>query len=302
MFLSELFESASDIVYHITKTNNAINILEKKRFNFSPAIGSSSEQDMSDKLYYFSLARSKNSVYIQKNITNSSAIFVLNGRYINYNHKVKPVNYWGKKTPEYNEMEDRIMSDNPYMEIPDTATDLISEVHVFGGRKDKPNDRWYNAYDFAIKIFSLCKKMGIPVYVYNDETAMARLDKSKALSLAEIKAIRDQAPPREKPYPRQTSNRIDRWMELSKVDDFDKLSPKTRSLVWNLVGRSSIYIQDAISGLASDIHNSKFTHHEHPEMSKLLGEFRRVKAKSVKEFVKFISDKWTKIMDDRDGR
>lgn len=119
MRILNLFEGLSPVLYHTTKFKNALDILEHDKFMLS-IDNNSREADLnSGKLqYWLSTARSMYNAFSDG--ISQGVVFVLDGRKLSNNLTGKPVSYFSKSNSlrgtDYNEMEDRIYSDNRFIE------------------------------------------------------------------------------------------------------------------------------------------------------------------------------------------
>lgn len=121
-----LTESVSDIVYHFTGYDKALKILKHNTLALSPFLAKGVESNVikTRKLFYLSTTRSKLGHYGQNNY--SMVAFVLDGRKLAQRYSAKAVDYWG--LPKSSEMEDRILSDHPYIK---NASQYIKSVDVY---------------------------------------------------------------------------------------------------------------------------------------------------------------------------
>lgn len=136
-----LNEVLSDIVYH--KSRSPLSILKTDTFKLTSNAGTKSDRIGSDKLYYASFARSKQSAYL-RSPGSEEVLFVLDGKKLNQNFKGGAVDYWQwhKKSDlgdmssrdreqmlQSTEMEDRLFSDKP--EIKNFSKYIIKvEIYV----------------------------------------------------------------------------------------------------------------------------------------------------------------------------
>lgn len=130
-FKQILQEGLSDVLWHKTGINNAIRILTTDTFKLSTSLGTSADQT-GNRAFFFSTARSPQSSFFKLN--NNFVVLKLDGRKLGYNYKGTPVGYWGDKSPERNEMEDRIVHTKPV--IP-KASSYIEEIRVL-----LPTNEW----------------------------------------------------------------------------------------------------------------------------------------------------------------
>ena len=182
-----LHEGLSDIVYHYTSPSAVINVLKTNKFNTSSNLGTTADA-IRDKgrFFYFSTQRTKGSTGYGKD---SIAVFVLDGRKLMSRYKGFPLDYWGwsQKRSDYEtqyqysqalsskEMEDRIVTDKPYIE---NASDYIIEIHLELER-----------FPLDTEDFLELKKYGAntPIYIYNDVNAWKLQDKRKAIPISDYK-------------------------------------------------------------------------------------------------------------------
>lgn len=186
-----LLEGLSDIIYHFTHIHNIINILKTNKINTSSNIGTQSDaQKDKGRFFYFSTQRSKGkSGYGYHH--NSNAVLVLDGRKLMQKYKGFPTDYWNwsmsRKDYDDNqsyiealrskEMEDRIITDKPYIE---SASDYILEIHI------NISNPWYVKKKELFELQELSKRMTIPIYFYQDQDNYQLQNKSKAIDLNNI--------------------------------------------------------------------------------------------------------------------
>jgi len=189
--LQSLNEGLSDIVYHFTHVGNIPNILTTNKINTSNNLGTPADaQKDKGRAFYFSTQRSKGKAgygYAH----GSDAVLVLDGKKLMHRYKGFPTDYWNWSMSRKNydsdnayinalrskEMEDRIVTDKPYIE---PASDYILEIHV-----DLSNP-WYIKKSKAIDIEKFARFTGIPIYFYDDKNQYQLQNKAKAKPPEEI--------------------------------------------------------------------------------------------------------------------
>lgn len=161
--------AGSDILYHILGIRYALLALTEDKFRLQPALGNWMESRFSSKKSYFlSMARSKNSQYIQTNARNGQVMFVLDGRSMGHRYEIKAVDYWNNSAyHKPDEMEDRLFASEP--DIP--CRKYVREIHLCG------------EHDLEAKLYTLAKKLGIPMYKHADAKAFRTLDVRNAVSI-----------------------------------------------------------------------------------------------------------------------
>ena len=298
MLLNDLFESVSSIVYHSTRLYNAAQIMNDGRFRLTASPGTDTERKLQrgNKQYYLSTTRSKVGDYTLHNFHSDGVVFVLNGDWFNYNYKGGPVDYWAGhrlKSNEvglkgrYSEMEDRVFSDEPFIPLPKDPKELIKAVHIlFKPDKDTRRNQYMRTLLMRVK------QMGIPHYVYEDESAFLLQDTRKAIPIdkAFIAKIAQQDPLLDKPWPaRQPTDWLKGWREIYYAKDKDSLSKEGKRAVDKVL----YYLKDAYSGLSADIHNVKAK--ADPGLIKLLKIFKKMGINSSSQYVDAMRIKWEPI-------
>ncbi|PNX49204.1 MAG: hypothetical protein BV459_00595 [Thermoplasmata archaeon M11B2D] len=195
-FKTELYESVSVTVYHVTNMYPAINILEKNKFILSVATGVGREETLvpktkKTKLFYLSTSRSKTGAFQRDYNISGSTTFVLDGRKLANNYASTPVEYFGKDRPvSERESEDRIYSDKPEI---NNAAKYITEIHIVVGSSFVMNimgnpaksKEDLSAYS---RMLSLAIKHNIPIYFYEKFNDYLVQNKKKAIDINKIKA------------------------------------------------------------------------------------------------------------------
>jgi hypothetical protein len=156
-------EGSSDILYHYIDPKYILEVIENNRLNTVASMGSDTDYKINKKkFYYLSTTRSRSSGYKK-----TYGKIVLDGRKLKQRYAITPVDYWNlpksdkqDKSSYVNsidslEQEDRIITDMP--SIPN-AIKYILEVHIYVG--ENPNN-------FVKKIVLLCKKVDIPIFLYD---------------------------------------------------------------------------------------------------------------------------------------
>ncbi len=168
----------SPILYHITGSRRAVQILQKDRFELTPTEGTKIETDLVGAVYYLSTSRTLSGSYIQTNAYVGFTILVLDGRALAHHLKGAPVDYWGEEMRgdgSHFESEDRIFSPSPIIE---NAHKFILEVHsLIGGAS-------YSAHGAILfQILLQTKRLGIPAFFYDSTSAFKTLNKKKSIKL-----------------------------------------------------------------------------------------------------------------------
>lgn len=299
MKISELFESASSILYHVTTIHAASKILTQGKFNLSASVGTGAERVWAkgDRFYFLSTARNKTADYTIHNLYKTGVTFKLNGDWLNYRYKGAAMDYWegfwqkmrasgGDKT-RVREMEDRIYSRKPTIPLPSTRTDLITEIHILLVEINE------QAVIPVRNIIVEAKRNNIPYFVYDDKEAMIFQDKRKAIPVNEIiPKLKKEA---EKRWPRmKPRDFLSPYRELYHKSDRKDLSREASKRIYYIKSHGT-YFDDEVRRLEADIHNSRSREEYQEGLYRLLQIFRKEKIGTPKEYLKFLRDKWEDI-------
>lgn len=208
MRLRELInERITSSVFHITSTQNLVDILNSDILRFSKSANSELGDRQHDKKkypFYLSLARSINSGYIKTGINYKKTIIEFDGEKLSANHKGKPVGWIhnnsyeerkkkakrldrtsvggsGNKSYEalfhsFDEAEDRLYSKKK--EGLSNVIQYIKAIHILHFEREKD-----------IGFYSqILKKTGdkVPVFVYFDRKDILSKNKRKAKQLKDV--------------------------------------------------------------------------------------------------------------------
>ena len=155
-----LDEGIIDIVYHKTRLDLAADILKANKFMTSVAFGTPADkQQNKGKLYYLSTMRSPTGDY---GPGLPAVTFKLDGRALGERSKAAAVDYWGPSFPT-DEMEDRVFTDEPYLE---PALKYITEIHVGLPIGDKYRKMLPARLEEAEALLASAESAGIPIYFY----------------------------------------------------------------------------------------------------------------------------------------
>lgn len=250
-----LTEGATDILYHKTGIDGALEILKSGEFKLSSSIGNDVEASMAIKgmPYYLSTTRSKVGDY-HRYVGDSAAMFVLDGQKIGNNYKVKPVDYWERmwlNNPERtSESEDRIYSKTNTM-----STKYVIGLHVL---LQSQSD---NRSEIARQLLIASKTAGIKTYLYDKPEAWRLQDTRRALKAADYQELLKghRADPRymKRPVRGQGKSHYGRshilgWIELVMKKPGQELSKSADKIRYNIQ-----YYGDAATQLKNDFFNAK---------------------------------------------
>jgi hypothetical protein len=291
-FKQFLEETVTDIVYHITDLESAAKILETNKFLTSISRGEDMENPSSTKMskgkqYYFSVARSTMSSYF-KEFHSPAVIFVLDGNKLSQRYKGIPVDYNSSlrfKHHSFDEMEDRIVTDKPFIE---NAKNYIMEVHCFiWGEEFYSHDA-----DFYHDVKKITEDNNIPIFLYIKKKPFLFLNKSKSIPSHKIDSF-------------LVNNSLG-WKKVSRYNDpFEK---ELESLV-NIIKNSESENKQNINNewkerilaaprgweqyISSIINNSDMHRHKREIMDFVISYMKKNKLSSYTELGIFLKNKLT---------
>ena len=146
-FSQYMTEGLTDVLYHGTELKHAHSMISSNVLRFSYTDVDPTKQRGLGK-YYFSMARSPSSYYINREILRDTAwpvIIVFDGKILQSRFKAGPHNYWFngdtgfRHKKRYSEMEDRLWSDTEENKLPKGAVikvfAIFSSDHLRSQRK-----------------------------------------------------------------------------------------------------------------------------------------------------------------------
>lgn len=299
MYVFELFEAVQQKLFHFTYLNNAVNILDSKKFYLTASIGNQTERAFSkkNKFYFLSTTRSKLGDYTTQNISPQfgQVVFNLNGDWFNNNYSGKAVDYWGRSLGK-NEMEDRVINDTPEIPLPSDLTKVISEIHVFMNISEAKKSKMLR------KLIVLAKRNNIPIFFYNTDKAFILQNKNKAFDMKQlIEFFKENEPESSYTYrSRYTRDWLSKYRELYYKKNLNKLSDDARKTAYN-ISFSSLYKDDVVRSLSADLHNMKTGKNDDDRKSlyKLLQIFKKEGFKTPTDFIDAMSEKWRNIYEEQ---
>lgn len=295
----KLTEGVSDVLYHQTWANKAVQILKQNQIRLTPDLGTDSERNVRKKAkpFYLSTSRSRMGDF-HTPVTfsmSSMCILVLDGnKLMQDGFSGQPLDYWGWGNQD--EMEDRIYSDKS--SIPH-ATHYIREIHVY--QPPKQNDK---RAGYTRELYKLSRQASIPIYLYDDPKSMNLLDKRKAksdprqmageLSVPDLVDRGDRHEPNNYPVYSRTEGDFDKWTELllRPIDSGKPLSLRASDYK-SMIRSGGVYRHDALTTLKADIHNSRSNERSRPDFDKFYQVLKKLRLKSAEEVIEFIQKKYT---------
>ena len=295
MRLQELFEAATDIVYHYTSTHNAARILKDGTFKLSASTFSKAEHSYAPKGYdyFLSTSRSKVGDY-HRYVGTGGVMFVLDGRWLSARYPVKPVDYWERAwqhSPDRTrETEDRVFSKQPEISI-----DCVTAVHILLKEQDEARSPLTRTIMIAAKIRK------IPTYFYTDEAAWRTQNTAKSVTVGDAKDMlkgQQRIPSYQRPvrglparrgdHPWGKSSILD-WVELLNKKPGQTLSPTADKIRYNVM-----YYGDMSSQLQNDLYNARQPRSTEYDIANKFIAYLKSNNMTLTQVVDAIKAKWSK--------
>lgn len=284
-----LTEAASAILYHYTNTAAAARIMTSGEFLLASSTGTQAEKDyeIPGYPYFLSTTRSRVGDYHNRYVGSSAVMFVLNGSWLNYNYKTRPIDYWNRSWlhsggTRDRESEDRVYSRTP--EIPANAESIL-EVHVLIKEQQE-----YRSPEVRTVLLS-AKKQGIPAFLYTDETAWKLQDKRRAVSPAQAGDLLKGPQPSRRSYS-PSRNYLEDWLELIYKKDKSELTSSAAKKLRSLIVYGQGY-RNEDDGLGVDLSNArKPGNSDYPSAVKINRFMQQNNIATPVDLKNFLVDKW----------
>lgn len=283
-----LDEAATAEVYHSTSAFAANRILKDQVFRLSSVTGNSVEEKLAPPgyPYFFSTTRSKVGDY-HRYVGNSQVMFVIDGNWLNRNHKTKPVDYWERMWDYPGSTRSRESEDRVFSKTPELSIDCVTAIHVLIKEQDE------NRSPQIRSILLNAKKQGITTYLYTDENAWRLQDTRHTVSPSEAKSLL--SGPQPKGYTSRGSNFLEPWLELIYKTKKQELTPKAERKRYDLVYYGIRNLKDD-SGLGTDMSNARKPESaDYPSAVKINQFMQKNKLASTLELKNWLAQKWEKI-------
>ena len=287
MRATELYESATPVLYHYTSIPNAQKIISTGLFRLTNSLGTRIEREkgIGDKPFYLSLTRTRLGDYHRYISSFGACMLVLDGNWFNSRYTVKPIDYWDRMWNNGTGERTRESEDRVYSNKPSIPSDAITEVHLYIAG-DIPSAQ----KQYIVVLLITCKKHQLPVFVYNDAETFRLLDKRKALSFPEVKQFLSNNPEKQKNFPRyrRRETALSPVVELIRKSDRKQLTPRAEKLAYNIQ-----FYSDSANVIEADIHNSRKPNEEGYDEANFITSFiRGKKLDGIPGLVAFLKEKW----------
>ena len=292
--------SLSSVLYHKTEETRAISILKEDMFRLSTWLGTHTDKSKEEQLWFFSTSTRHNAY----RPGSSGVVFVLDGLKLGKDYAGSPFDYWGEEWHEaakkvgregaHDEAEERVYSDTPT--IP-KASKYIKEIHAEWWMPG--NDYDANAYQRHRSLTLLAKKLGIPIFWYEDTGKI--LDKKEAKNFSDFPkgpAMKAEDLQSRLLHSGISAYRTKEWLALLSIEPAKKRSDIPKD-AWRHLSRSS----DGHGSFEAYIHNAtkNMLKDEMRYVYKLQKQMTRTGSKTVKEFYWKMLDKLLKLEKESSG-
>lgn len=177
MLLAEL-APAHHPVYHMTGVHEAIQILSSHAFKLAggPHINPDHQYEDSTGLYHMSVARSLQSDFTRMSSGKGAVVFTINKAMLQRHHKIVPYQSADASDEGWtDEMEDRVYSKTPVIQIPSPMNQTIVHVRLFGQPFSVRGASRSFTEEHMTKLQTLCEQNNIPFDQWvSDEEAFLR--------------------------------------------------------------------------------------------------------------------------------
>lgn len=283
--------TSQNMLFHVTGIYNAMEILKCGNFHLASDLGTGAESNKrhKDKSFYLSCARTMYGRYGLAHAHDGYASFTLRRDVIGHKFSIKPIDYFDgtyrpgyepqhKDLPPEKEAEDRVYSTSPRLPI----NGIIEALNVLRTTKDRDARDWRILKDMVI----LCKKAGIPIYIYTDKSDFLSQNTKNAMPHAAImEKLKAVEPPEYPDYFRMPRDYTEYWRELYYKKNAKELSKDALGRMKTVV----YYPQDSYISLSSDIHNAR----RYPDiMLKWDTMLKQARVKSLREWLTLMEEKW----------
>jgi hypothetical protein len=283
-----LLESASAVVYHYTNTGAAAKIMASGEFLLASSTGTQAEKqyEIPGYPYFLSTTRSKTGDYHNRYVGSSATMFVLNGTWLNYNYKTRPIDYWDRAWlhsdgTRSREAEDRVYSRTP--SIPANSNSIL-EIHLL--LKEQLE---YRSAEVRTILLS-AKTQGIPAYLYTDETAWKLQDKRKAVDITQTGQLLKGPMPSRRSY--QSRNYLEDWLELIFKKNKEELTPSAAKKLRTLIVYGQGY-RNEDDGLGVDLSNARKPGNSDYASAVKINQFmQKNKIATPVDLKNYLVDKW----------
>jgi hypothetical protein len=270
-------EGTSDILYHMTDKDSAAKILKSGNFILLPSfIGPEKEYQEKNKIYYMSLARNKSSSYFGL-FPGAPVLFVFDARKLQNNYRIKPIDFFSsdydhdlsissERASGYSEMEDRLISPTNHLNV----KKYVTSIHTIL----PPKEKFSMAYSFMIWKYG--KKMGIPVYFYENYKKMIAGRNPVPFDYRKYSKIL-----KDNPIVTKTFRVLKPYRELLLAKNYNQLSDEAKNILKDLKNNPT-----AIDNIENFIR--KFYKTNPSEIKKFFDLLLKNRFKSLDEYLEFV--------------
>jgi hypothetical protein len=282
-FFEFLVERISSRVFHYTRVNAALKIVQSGQFELTHVLGSGWEERYAPRGYPYFLSTTRTRLGGYHGYVGQDAVLLeLDGEFYNQHYPGRAVDYWGNRNPTQShhkdhEAEDRIFSRESQMPAAIKAIDIYVADNADGRSKDK-----------ARKLIITAKQKNIPMNLFNDPSAWRQRDTRNLSSITKLTgqdSSRGYVPTRKGGYLRP-------WMELLQAKTKDQLSSAAEKKRYALMFNYDR--QELTRSLSVDLSNARKPGPD-PDRNnavRIIQFMRQNKLDSLDDLIKFLTDKW----------
>jgi hypothetical protein len=281
-----LNERISSRVFHYTRVNTALKIVQSGQFELTHVLGSGWEERYAPKNYPYFLSTTRTRVGGYHGYVGQDAVLLeLDGNFYNQHYPGRAVDYWGNRNPTQShhkdhEAEDRIFSRDSTIPAAIIAIDLYISPTADGSARARGR-----------QLVILAKKSNIPINIFNDQEAWRLRDTRKPAQLSQLKGV----DPARGYVQRRKGGYLKPWMELMQAKQQDQLSNDADKKRYALM--YTYDKQQLVQSLSVDLSNARKPGPD-PDRNnavRIIQFMHQNKLDSVKDLVDFLAAKWKDI-------
>lgn len=190
MRLVHLLEAQGQTLYHLTSVDSANSIIQTRALKMMPVANGVDITKDSDvphdapSHYAFSLTRSMTSEFIDSMLSHNGVVLEFDSTVLSYHNKLRPhVDQAAREEMgnSYNEMEERLYSSQPIVQLRGAINKVITGVHIVDmsdptvlQRAPQHSRGLFSPY--ALKMLeATCEKAGVVVHKYRSPNELRQL-------------------------------------------------------------------------------------------------------------------------------
>ncbi len=308
------------LLYHYTQPEAAVNILQSKKLKARPSVSTRSDNTSGLPAHFFiSFSREKAGSFARRNAYNWGVIFEFDGQEIERLGKLRPIDFWGQRGATRvnphdlgnGEAEERLLIKKPAIDLTSKnlkSVHLLAKGTLIVDLKDKPEQRDIGIAKTCLRVVSAAKKLGVPVYIYDNNINFFQQAKQRAVPVQKLLDRYEElkkAVPKDRifpPYVRHesrknlTAKQFGAVIQMFMSDDYAKLPKDARKLLsnWRRGWR-----EESARSLQASMHNmnSRPNDIERKMLERITLLMGKHKMSGVGQMIDFLVNKWEPIAD-----